>query len=39
MPVSGRVLLLYAGAHKISLKYLFPEKIVHRNVFSKMPEM
>ena len=27
MPVSGSVLLLYAGAHKISLKYLFPEKI------------
>ena len=26
MPVSGSVLLLYAGAHKISLKYLFPEK-------------
>ena len=24
--VSGSVLLLYAGAHKISLKYLFPEK-------------
>jgi hypothetical protein len=29
MPVSGSVLLLYAGAHKISLKYLFPEKNVH----------
>ena len=27
MPVSGSVLLLYAGAHKILLKYLFPEKI------------
>ena len=27
MPVSGSVLLLYAGAHKISLKYLFPEKM------------
>jgi len=26
MPVSGSVLLLYAGAHTISLKYLFPEK-------------
>jgi len=26
MPVSGSVLLLYAGAHKI-LKYLFPEKM------------
>ena len=26
MPVSGSVLLLYAGAHKISLKYLFQEK-------------
>jgi hypothetical protein len=26
MPVSGNRLLLYAGAHKISLKYLFPEK-------------
>jgi hypothetical protein len=26
MPVSGSV-LLYAGAHKISLKYLFPEKM------------
>jgi hypothetical protein len=25
MPVSGSVLLLYAGAHKIWLKYLFPE--------------
>jgi hypothetical protein len=25
MPVSGSVLLLYAGAHKISLKYLFQE--------------
>jgi epoxyqueuosine reductase QueG len=25
--VSGSVLLLYAGAHKISLKYLFPEKM------------
>jgi putative effector of murein hydrolase len=39
MPVSGSVLLVYAGAHKISLKYLFPEKKVHRNVLSKMPEM
>jgi hypothetical protein len=39
MPVSGSVLLLYAGAHKISLKYLFPEKNVHRNMLSKMPEM
>ena len=27
MPVSGSVLLLYAGSHKISLKYLFPEKM------------
>ena len=27
MLVSGSVLLLYAGAHKISLKCLFPEKI------------
>ena len=27
MPVSGSVLLLYADAHKISLKYLIPEKI------------
>jgi hypothetical protein len=27
MPVSGSVLLLYPGAHKISLKYLFPEKM------------
>ena len=27
MPVSGSVLLLYAVAHKISLKYLFPEKM------------
>jgi hypothetical protein len=27
MPVSGSLLLLYAGAHKISLKYLFPEKM------------
>ena len=27
MPVSGSVLLLYAGAHKISLKYLFSEKM------------
>ena len=27
MPVSGSVLLLCAGAHKISLKYLFPEKM------------
>ena len=26
MPVSGSVLLLYTGAHKISLKYLFTEK-------------
>ena len=26
MPMSGSVLLLYASAHKISLKYLFPEK-------------
>ena len=26
MSVSGRVLLLYAGAHKISMKYIFPEK-------------
>jgi hypothetical protein len=28
MPVSGSVLLLYAGAHKISLKYLFPAKML-----------
>jgi hypothetical protein len=27
MPVSGSVLLLYAVAHTISLKYLFPEKM------------
>ena len=27
MPVLGSVLLLYAGARKISLKYLFPEKM------------
>jgi hypothetical protein len=27
IPVSGSVLLLFAGAHKISLKYLFPEKM------------
>jgi hypothetical protein len=27
MQVSGSVLLLYAGAHKISLKYLFLEKM------------
>jgi hypothetical protein len=27
MPVSGSVLLSYAGAQKISLKYLFPEKM------------
>ena len=27
MPVSGSLLLLYAGAHKISLKYLFPKKM------------
>jgi hypothetical protein len=27
MPVSSSVLLLYASAHKISLKYLFPEKM------------
>jgi hypothetical protein len=27
MPVLGSVLLLYVGAHKISLKYLFPEKM------------
>ena len=27
MPVSGSVLLLYAGAHKISLKYIFPKKM------------
>jgi hypothetical protein len=27
MPVSGSVLLLYAGAHKISMKYIFPEKM------------
>ena len=27
MQVSGSVLLSYAGAHKISLKYLFTEKI------------
>jgi hypothetical protein len=27
MPVSGSVLLLYPGAHNISLKYLFPEKM------------
>jgi hypothetical protein len=26
MPVSGSVLLLYAGAQKISLKYLFSRK-------------
>jgi hypothetical protein len=32
MPVSGSVLLLYAGAHKISLKYLFPEKISSKYV-------
>jgi hypothetical protein len=36
MTVSGSVLLLYAGAHKISLKYLFPEKNIH---MSKMHEM
>jgi cytochrome b561 len=39
MPVLGSVLLLYAGAHNISLKYLFPEKKVHRSMLSKMPEM
>jgi hypothetical protein len=38
MSVSGSVLLLYAGAHKISLKYL-SRKNVHRNMLSKMPEM
>jgi hypothetical protein len=27
MPASGSVLLLYADAHKISLKYLFPEQM------------
>ena len=27
LTVSGSVLLLYAGAHKISLKYFFPEKM------------
>jgi epoxyqueuosine reductase QueG len=27
MPVSGSVLSLYASVHKISLKYLFPEKM------------
>jgi hypothetical protein len=27
MPVSGSVLSLYASAHKIPFKYLFPEKI------------
>jgi len=37
MPMSGGVLLLYA--HKILLKYLFPEKNIHRNMLSKMPEM
>ena len=26
MPVSGSVLLLFAGAHIISLKYVFPER-------------
>jgi cytochrome b561 len=31
MPVSGSVLLLYAGAHKISLKYFFPEKMFIEN--------
>ena len=32
MPVSGSVLLLYAGAHKISLKYLFPEKFSSKDL-------
>jgi hypothetical protein len=31
------VLLLYACAHKISLKYIFPEKNCHRNMLLKMP--
>ena len=30
MPVSGNLILVYAGAHKMSLKYLFPEKIFIR---------
>jgi hypothetical protein len=33
---NNSVLLLYACAHKISLKYLFPEKNCHRNVLLKM---
>jgi hypothetical protein len=33
------VLLLYACAHKISLKYLFPEKKYHQNMLLKMPGM
>jgi hypothetical protein len=36
MPVSGSVLLLYAGAHKISLKYLFPEKCSSKYVVKKI---
>ena len=30
--MSGSVLLLYAGAHKISLKYLYPEKFSSKYV-------
>jgi hypothetical protein len=37
MPGSGSVLLLYAGAHKISWNISF-QKNVHRNMLSKMPE-
>ena len=32
MPVPGSVLLLYAGVHKILLKFLLPEKKFHRYV-------
>jgi hypothetical protein len=39
MPVSGSELLFYADANKISLKYIFPEKNVHRHMLSKMPDM
>ena len=34
---NNSVLLVYACAHEISLKYLFPEKKCHRNMLSKIP--
>jgi hypothetical protein len=34
---NNSVLLLYACAHEISLKYLFPEKKYPRNMLKKIP--